>query len=145
LSLGYDRFAQGLKWPILNGAYLLRFQPLFEEIPYNIRLRQAHQINYANSQQALSYESDIIVTDLRSGESFEKTISMNQVHETWDGYRFYLSNITSGDESSVKRIQIVVNHDPAKYWLTYPGAIILSLGIILLFWMKPYRKQKEKK
>ncbi|MBA3817041.1 MAG: hypothetical protein H0X29_11100, partial [Parachlamydiaceae bacterium] len=49
LSLGYDRFAQGLKWPILNGAYLLRFQPLFEEIPYNIRLRQARQINYANS------------------------------------------------------------------------------------------------
>ena len=33
-------------------------------------------------------------------------------------------------------LQIVVNYDPAKYWLTYPGAIILSLGILLLFWQK---------
>jgi len=143
ITLGYDRFATGLKWPVLNGEYLLRFQPHFLDIPYNIRLRHARQINYANSKQALSYESDIIVTDLRTGESVEKTISMNQVHETWDGYRFYLSNITPGDESSVKRIQIVVNHDPAKYWLTYPGAIILSLGIILLFWMRPYKKMEK--
>lgn len=144
ITLGYDRFAAGLKWPVLEGKYLLRFQPHFLDIPYSVRLRQARQINYANSKQALSYESDIVVTDLRSGESEEKTISMNQVHETWDGYRFYLSNINPADESSVKRIQLVVNHDPAKYWLTYPGAIILSLGIILLFLMRPYQKKKEK-
>jgi hypothetical protein len=143
ISLAYDSFAQGLKWPILQGEYLLRFQPRFLEIPYSVRLRHARQINYANSQQAFSYESAIIITDLRSHENTEKTISMNQVHETWDGYRFYLSNISPSDESSVKHIQVVVNHDPAKYWLTYPGAIILSLGIILLFWMRPYRKKKE--
>lgn len=142
ITLSYDRFASGLKWPILNGKYLLRFQPHFLEIPYSIRLRQARQINYANSQQVFSYESDVIITNLRTGENIEKTISMNQVHETWDGYRFYLSNITPGDESSVKRIQIVVNRDPAKYWLTYPGAIILCLGIVFLFWIRPYKKSR---
>lgn len=143
ITLSYDRFATGLKWPILNGKYLLRFQPHFREIPYSLRLRQARQINYPNSPQAFSYESDMIITDLRTGENIEKTISMNQVHETWDGYRFYLSNITPGDESSVKRVQIVVNRDPAKYWLTYPGAMILCLGIVLLFWMRPYKKRNH--
>lgn len=140
ISVGYDRNASGLKWPILNGQYLIRFQPQYSHIPYRVRLRQARQINYANSQQAYSYESDLIVTDKRTGETTEKTISMNHVHETWDGYRFYLANIAPPNEVDVKRVQIVVNHDPAKYWLTYPGAIIMCCGIILLFSMRPYKK-----
>lgn len=133
VSLSYDRTGKGLKWPVLNGEYLLRFQPNVVDIPYHLRLRQARQINYANSSQAYSYESDLIITDRRSGAVVEKTISMNNVHETWDGYRFYLSSIAPPDASSVKQIQVVVNRDPAKYWLTYPGAIILSCGILLLF------------
>lgn len=139
ISLGYDRSASGLKWPVLDGNYLLRFQPLFKEIPYRIRLRQARQLNYTQTSQPYSFESDLIITDLNSLKSEEKTISMNHVHETWDGYRFYLSNISSSQEHEVKRIQLVINHDPAKYWLTYPGALIMSLGIFLLFWMRPYQ------
>lgn len=136
VALSYDRFGQGLKRPILGGEYLIRFQQRCAEIPYKIRLREARQINYANSSQPYSYESDLIVTDLNEQSVTEKTISMNNVHETWDGFRFYLSNITPPNESSAKRIQLVVNHDPAKYWLTYPGAIILSFGILLLFWFR---------
>lgn len=134
IKLTYDKFAQGIKWPILDGTYLVRFQPVLQTIPYKVRLRQARQINYINSQQAYSYESDLIVSDLRDQSQEEKTVSMNQVHETWDGYRFYLANITPPDEGAVKKVQMVVNHDPAKYWLTYPGALILTLGIVLLFW-----------
>lgn len=140
-SLCYDRFANGLKWPILNGEYIVRFQPSLENIPYRVRLRSARQINYSNSSQAYSYESDVIITDQRNGDAVEKTISMNQVHETWDGYRFYLSSIAPPDEGAVKKVQIVVNYDPAKYWLTYPGAIILTCGILLLFCMRPYKRK----
>lgn len=139
-SLTYDPFASGLRWPILGGKYLVRFQPQFKKIPYKVRLRNARQINYANSTQPYSFESDLIVTDLRTNLPVEKTISMNQVYETWDGYRFYLANIAPPAETSVRQVQIVVNHDPAKYWLTYPGAIILTFGIFLLFWIRPYRK-----
>lgn len=131
ITLAYDRYGTGLHWPAIKGKYLLRFQPKFQKIPYRIRLRDARQINYANSSQPYSFESDLIITDgLRS---IEKTISMNNVHETWDGYRFYLANISPPNENSVQRIQIVVNHDPAKYYLTYPGAILIAIGIILLF------------
>lgn len=142
-SLAYDRYGTGLKWPVLDGEYIVRFQPMFTEIPYRVRLRNARQINYANSNQAYSYESDLIITDRRSGLAVEKSISMNNVHETWDGYRFYLASIAPANEGSVKRVQIVVNYDPAKYWLTYPGACILSLGIILLFTLRPYRKNRS--
>lgn len=141
LTLAYDPYGTGLKWPALNGEYLFRFQPRFLEIPYHVRLRDTRQLNYASSMQAFSYESDIIITDKRNGKSVEATLSMNNVYETWDGYRFYMANITPPNEVAAQRAQIIVNHDPGKYWLTYPGGCILSLGIVLLFWLRPYRKR----
>lgn len=143
ISLAYDPNGKGLKWPALDGEYLVRFQPMFEEIPYQVRLRQARQINYANSSQPYSFEGDLIFKDKRGHEITEKTISMNRVHETWDGYRFYLSSIAPADESAVKHVQIVINYDPAKYWLTYPGAIVLSCGILMLFLLRPYRRSSR--
>ena len=143
ITLSYDPFGTSLGWPALEGKYLLRFQPKFHAIPYRLRLREARQINYPNSFQPYSFESDLIISDLLKPDAapLEKTISMNHVHETWDGYRFYLSSIAPSTPGSVKKVQIVVNHDPAKYLLTYPGAVILSLGIILLFWLRPYSKK----
>jgi hypothetical protein len=141
VGLAYDSFGKGLKHPVLNGEYIVRFQSIYQKIPYRVRLRQGRQINYPNSQQPFSYESDLIITDKVRGTVLEKTISMNNVHETWDGYRFYMANITPQEEGAVKKVQIVVNHDPAKYWLTYPGACVMVLGIILLFWLRPYHKK----
>lgn len=134
ISLPYDKFGTDLKWPVLDGAYLVSFRPLFVQLPQRIRLRQARQINYPGTSQPYSYESDLII----NGE-LERTISMNNVFESWDGYRFYLANISPGQEGAVKMAQIVVNYDPAKYYLTYPGALILTIGILLLFWLNPYK------
>ncbi len=133
LSLVYNRFESGIKVPAFDGEYLLKFQPKTETIPYHLRLRNARQINYANSSQPFSFEGDLVITDREMGNSIEKTISMNHVHETWEGYRFYLSNISPANETAVKRVQLAVNHDPAKYFLTYPGGLIVTLGSILLF------------
>lgn len=139
VTLGYDAQGVGMKWPGLSGKYLLRFQPYIQKIPYLVRLHNGRQINYADTLQPFSYESDISVIDIRDGKRIDTTLRMNHVHETWDGYRFYMSSISPGDNSAIHRVQIVVNHDPAKYWLTYPGAAILALGIIMLFWLQPYK------
>lgn len=144
-SLPYEQGIGGLRWPALQGKYGLRFQAQQEQLPYRLRLRSASRSNYAGSNQPMSFTCNLIITDTRNGQIEEKTISMNHVHETWEGYRFYLSNITPNDESNVKHIQIAVNYDPAKYWLTYPGAIVLCLGIFLLFWANPYAKNSKRK
>jgi hypothetical protein len=139
ISLVYYPTATGLKWPILNGSYQVRFQPEVVSIPYHVRLRQARQLTYPHSPQTYSYEADVLITGANeSAEPF--TLSMNHVYETWEGYRFYLSGVQGGQEPSIKRVQLAVNYDPAKYFLTYPGACILFLGIALLFWVRPYRK-----
>jgi hypothetical protein len=144
IALAYQSVAAGLKWPILNGKYAIRFQPMLRELPYRLRLRQARQIAYPQSQQIYSYECDLLISE--KGQSpIEQTLSMNHVYETWDGYRFYLAGIGSSADSSLKRIQLAVNHDPAKYFLTYPGAALVFLGIVLLFWIYPSRKNRLNK
>jgi hypothetical protein len=138
VSLGYDTTGAGLKWPVLDGTHLIRYEAQRLPIPYKIRLRQARQINFPDSNQPYAYEADVLVYE-NGKDPIEKTLSMNQVHETWDGYRFYLAGMSSLG-SGLKRAQIVVNHDPAKYYLTYPGGIVISIGIFLLFCIWPYKK-----
>lgn len=129
VELAYDRFAQGLKWPACEN-YLLRFQPMIKSIPAQLRLKQTRQINYPNSNQPFSYESDLWV----NGE--EITISMNHVHETKEGYRFYMAGIVH--RPYAKAAQIAVNRNPARYILTYSGACILTVGMLLLYLKRLY-------
>lgn len=136
IALAYDKHGNGFSWPGLEGKYLLKLQSELEKIPYQLRLRDARQISYANSAQPYSYECDLIITEASSGKKIEKTLSMNNVFESWDGYRFYLAGISPSQETAAQRVQIVVNRDPAKYFLTYPGGIIVSLGILLLFYQR---------
>lgn len=156
---GHDliKYLEMNNWPLMNELKSIQDQPLpvllktllkqiddlaeylpdlKQSIPYRLRLRNARQINYPNSSSSYSFEADLIITDKKNKIPLESTISMNEVHETWDGYRFYLSHISPGNETDVQTVQIVVNHDPAKYYFTYPGALILSIGIFLLFWFK---------
>lgn len=131
IALSYD--PSGKKIPKANkaGSALFRYQPKPIAIPYTIRMHQATRYNYANSNQAKSYCCTAFINDEPA------TLSMNNVYETWDGYRFYLAAISPEAPGQVHQVRIVVNRDPAKYWLTYPGCMILVLGIALFstyFW-----------
>jgi hypothetical protein len=130
VHLHFDKYGSQLKVPILDGKYLVRYQSAVEKIPYRLRLKEARQINYPGTNQPFSFEADIAI----SGNDFREdaTISMNNVYETWDGYRFYLANIQSGKREDLQHVQIVVNRDPAKYILTMPGFILLLIGA---FWL----------
>lgn len=135
LTLSYDALAQGLKWPVLNGSYLIRFQPLYRELPYRLRLVKARQFFYPDSSQVYSYESDLLIKP-HNQEPFSKTLSMNHVYEAPEGHRFYLSRVGKTANQELKEIELVVNHDPAKTFFTYPGAILLFLGSGLLFTLR---------
>ncbi len=130
VTLSYDRYGQGFKWPILGGKFLVRFQAHRIQIPMRLRLQSARQINYPGTTQPYSYEAKVLI------DGQEARLSMNHVYEK-QGYRFYLANLIQSP-GIAHQVQIVVNYDPAKYWLTYPGAIILALGIIFLYLRKHY-------
>ncbi len=130
LWLHLDRHLTGLKVPFLQGKFISRLHSATEELPYRLRLREARRINYPGTAQPFSYEADLWINNTPA------TISMNDVYETWDGYRFYLSNIAPGSRESLQQVHIVANRDPAKYLLTLPGFFILSLGVLLLLFFK---------
>nr|MCH9703919.1 hypothetical protein [Chlamydiota bacterium] len=132
ISLVYDPRAQRLKWPILFGRYLVRFVANQKQLPHKVLLHQARQINYLGTAKPLAFESDLEL------DGSEKTISMNRVAQSKKGYRFYMSNLYTPSQNSAARALIVVNKDPGKRFLTYPGGVILALGIVLLFWQRRY-------
>lgn len=142
LALPYDKTGNGLRWPTASNRLLLRFEPKSVQIPYRIRLYRANQENYLNSEQAASYEGHLLFENIAKNAFEESIIKMNKVHEVKEGHRFYLANV-SESSAQAKRVHIIVNHDPAKYWLTYPGGIILSIGIFL-FLMRFKRKSFHK-
>jgi hypothetical protein len=123
IALAYDPSGKKLPRVDKEGSLLFSYQPKPVTIPYRIRVHQACQVNYSNSNQPHSFECDLFVNEQKV------RLSMNQVHETWDGYRFYLAAISPESPGQVHQVRIVVNHDPAKYYVTYPGCLILVLGI----------------
>lgn len=137
ITLPYERDGDGLKHPIFNGNARLRFQPVVKNIPFRVRLREARTIYNPNSSSPHSYEADLYISDKE--EQIEKTISMNNVYETVTGYRFYLSHIAQ-KEGDIRKVHLAVNYDPAKYLLTYPGGILITLGVIWLLWFNPYKR-----
>lgn len=120
---------------VFNGQYLMQFEPQRAPLPQEIRLQVATATRYPNTTQPASYTARLLA-------GTEKvTLSMNQVWESPQGWRFYLANLSPLDETNVKQVRLVVNHDPFKYYLTYPGAALLALGILLLFCPLPlFRK-----
>lgn len=115
----------------------LTYQPHTLQLPYQLHLEEAMILHYPETSQPCHFEADMLVADDRTGSVMKTTVTMNNVLEMWDGYRFYLSEITKARNGSPDSITLIVNRDPAKYFLTYPGAIILTLGILLLFWKRP--------
>ena len=130
LTLPFDASGRGLAWPILGGRHLLRFQPKVRPLPFQVRLRSGRQINYPGTANPSAYTSDLLIAGR------EVALSMNHVHQTREGYRFYLAAISPADASAAHEVRLLVNRDPAKRWLTYPGAILVSLGALLLYFQR---------
>lgn len=135
LFLGHDVSLRPLVWPALGGEYLVRFGNRVENIPYRLRLKEGRQIFYPDSSETAAYEADLWIE--KEGTPSLISLAMNRVFETEEGYRFYLSGMSRGG-SRIQRVTLVVNRDPFKYYLTYPGAIVLVLGSLWLFFFPQF-------
>lgn len=124
ISLAY---ASPLPTRALKGEALMRLEAEKHPLPQTVRLRSATTRFHPNTTAPQSYEARLLFGNTPF------TLSMNQVWESPEGYRFYLANMTPLDESEVKEVRLVISRDPFKRYLTYPGAIILAIGITLLF------------
>jgi len=119
IALSYEEGLEGFSWPVLDGKYLVKFQPEELQIPHKVRLRRAQKLLHPLTQDVKDYLADVVI----DGDFFQ--LQMNEVYETHDGYRFYLSQML-GEEGEHKKVNLVVNKDPFRYPLTYPGAAFIT-------------------
>lgn len=133
VPLIFDPKGTKMKWPHKNQKVKFRFQPMPFTLPYEVRLHKALDIKYPNSPNSLSYECHLSLKERSTGIITSCLLRMNQVHETTDGFRFYLSGMSIIDPYGVRMVHLVVSKDPVKAYLTYPGALLVGLGILLLF------------
>jgi hypothetical protein len=137
IPLSYDAVGEELKWPLGDGNTLLKFQPHRVPIPYRIRLHSSKAICYPGSDKPCSYEALISLSSANTSLPQQILLQMNKVHETTEGYRIYLAGMGKIDRLGVSAAHLVINYDPFKYWLTYPGAVLVVLGAVSLFLFKP--------
>lgn len=99
------------------------------DIGFPIFLNQFHMEKYQGTGRAMSYRSIVTVADLG-----EKEISMNEPLKH-NGLTIYQASFQDGPMGQPVASVFSINKDPGR-WLKYLGSLIMTMGIILLFYFR---------
>ncbi len=140
---GWLGFQNQTAFMLAGSAFELAYGPRQLELPFTLRLVKFHLGLDPGTQKAASYASDIYYTDMRNpGQEVPYDISMNKpLHH--DGFTVYQASYEPQPDGKYVSV-FAVGQDPGLA-VKYTGAIVLVLGIILMFWFKnPAWGKKEK-
>lgn len=133
-------------WIVLNDllkifgtseAYLMTYQNRRLDLGFPIELKNFKVSRYQGSLKAMAYESEVTVgTDSKAVSS---AISMNEPLK-YNNYTIYQASFQE-DEVTRELVASIfsVNYDPGR-WIKYLGSLIMSFGIVWLFYQKRKRK-----
>ncbi|MBC7467633.1 MAG: cytochrome c biogenesis protein ResB [Bdellovibrio sp.] len=133
-------------WIVLNDllkifgtseAYLMTYQNRRLDLGFPIELKNFKVSRYQGSTKAMAYESEVTVgTDSKAQSA---TISMNEPLK-YNNYTIYQASFQE-DEVTRELVASIfsVNYDPGR-WIKYLGSLIMSFGIVWLFYQKRKRK-----
>lgn len=99
------------------------------DIGFPIYLNQFHMEKYQGTARAMSYRSVVSIKDLG-----EREISMNEPLKH-NGLTIYQASFQDGPMGQPVASIFSINKDPGR-WLKYLGSLIMTLGIIFLFYFK---------
>ena len=102
-------------------------------LPFSLKLVKFKMDKYPGTNQPATYESKVFLSDTQTGRSEELVISMNEPL-LYRGYTFFQSSYIPGDTYTTV---LSVSRDPGK-WPTYIGYILMTLGLIVMFYFKSY-------
>jgi hypothetical protein len=107
---------------------MVRYGPRVVTLPFAIKLNEFRKRDYPGTEVAMSYESDVTVTE-SDGSVVKQTISMNEPFKG-EGWKVYQSGFMGTDVSIFS-----IMRDPGLP-LTYIGCIVLCIGIPLTFYSR---------
>jgi hypothetical protein len=118
-----------LKFFTDNVVYVVSYGHRRIDLGFDLTLKEFQMGTYPGTQRAASYQSIVSLED-----STEHVISMNEPLKS-NGLTFYQASFSSGPDGRPEASILSVNFDPGR-WLKYLGSLIISLGIIWLFYDK---------
>lgn len=133
------KFQGKLHWLLLNdlvklftdkGAYLVSLQNRRIDLGFPVKLEKFEINHYQGTMKAMEYSSRVSLPGLT-----DYIISMNEPLKH-NGFTFYQSSFQNDPNTNEPIASILsVNADPGRF-LKYLGSLVMSIGIILLFWFK---------
>ncbi len=137
------------EWLLLNDtvkvftdkvAYIMAYHNRQIPLDFKIHLDKFEITNYQGTNKAMEYASQVSVQSKDSDQNItSQLISMNEPMK-YAGYTFYQASFEK-DEKTGEPVASVfsVNRDPGR-WIKYFGSIILSIGIVWLFYQRRKRR-----
>lgn len=134
------RHADHERWLVLDdilrlnsSGALLRFVYSHRRVPMKkeLTLKRFEVEKYQGSSKAMAYKSLVEVP----GEG-EHLISMNEPLKL-DGLLYYQASFEDGPQGQPIASIFSINYDPGR-WIKYLGSLVMSLGIILLFYFRKF-------
>jgi hypothetical protein len=126
------------QWILLNdtmkfftdtAVYFLTYANRRMDIGFNIQLDSFNVDKYQGTMRAMAYKSHVIVPEIGGHE-----ISMNEPLKH-NGLTIYQASFQDGPMGKPVASIFSINKDPGR-WLKYLGSLVMTIGIILLFYFK---------
>lgn len=98
------------------------------ELPFSLYLKDFIMDKYPGTENPSSYTSEVTLTDPVKDVKMDKRIFMNNILD-YQGYRFFQSSFDQDELGTY----LSVNHDFIGTWLSYIGYILLTIGLLFVF------------
>jgi hypothetical protein len=125
---------ESLKLDTAQGPLIIALRQRSASVPFSLTLKDFRKVDYPGTSEALSYESDVALEDKAEGLKIEKTIRMNKPLDH-KGYRIFQSSFSQDPEAGETSVFTVAKNP--GIWLIYGGSIVMCLGILIVFYIKP--------
>ncbi|HPI41016.1 MAG TPA: cytochrome c biogenesis protein ResB [Pseudobdellovibrionaceae bacterium] len=138
-------FQNKKQWMLLNdqvklftpqGVSIVSFRNELIPLEFSIFLKEFIMDRYPGMDKAMSYKSIVQLPG-----DIEKEISMNEPLK-YEGLTFYQASFQNDETGKPVRSVLSVNYDPGRF-LKYLGSLLISLGIILLFYFRNLKFKSE--
>lgn len=145
-SAVFAKYKEREEWILLNdvlkifgdsAAFLVSYQNRRIQLDFPVQLEKFEIQHYQGTRKAKSYASLVLAGE---GSAQERhLISMNEPMK-YNGYTFYQSSFQQDERTGEPNASIFsVNKDPGR-WIKYLGSLIMSVGIVWLFYQKRKRR-----
>jgi len=117
------------------GRWTLSLTDRSLKLPFTLQLKDFRKVDYPGTSNPASFESDVTLFDKSKDVKIEQTIKMNEPLD-YAGWRIFQSSYIQDPQFGEASVFTIAKNPGIAP--TYAGTLILLLGVITLFYIKPF-------